>query len=257
MRFSSKLLTLLAATCAFSKNSKRFNLEDIAAIAKCTAALADYRECEIEIGNINNNLDIVCNTINTEKCQNILNNGIKNVPECNSLPNQVVVPVQLIYRIINSSASLACAKDENGNYCPLSGANIFTTNYKTDEEIIKLLNSTCQSRSCTDKAVDTLMRIETSELLADLAIQTASNSNNNNKQMVNENTEPITLNKAVDLSEIKLTQPQVDMMVKYLKSTNCTVNAPPAVTANTETDDATAIKISFLLIALSLLIALL
>ncbi|KAG4085503.1 hypothetical protein H8356DRAFT_1740080 [Neocallimastix lanati (nom. inval.)] len=214
MKLTTKLLTLLSASTVFSYSvqnelNKRLeiNLQELGAAANCMTALSKFQDCNINITNLKNNKDTICQAINSEKCQTILKGGINAIPECKDLPKEVLATSPLFFEMLSSSVGLACSKDENGNYCPLSDVIISQDGKlsREEQEVQNAITETCKSKKCVDAAVDTLTRVEAAELIADLA------GVNFGKQEVSVQNQTQTVEK----SEYK-------KVLEYFRSDNCT-----------------------------------
>lgn len=228
MKLTTKILSLLAVNSVLSytieeKLNKRldFDLNSLGGVANCLTALDKFQECKINTSDLQNNKDIVCSSFNSEKCQQVLKGGINTIPECKDLPTEVLATSPLIFEMLSSSIGLACSKDENDNYCPLSDV-IISNNGKLDqnEETVKAaIKETCKSKKCVDAAVDTLTRIETGEMLVSLG------GGKFKRQVIQAQTQNESTDKSIsDYKEV----------LEYFKSNNCT----QAYTVTTETSDA-------------------
>ncbi|KAG4087614.1 hypothetical protein H8356DRAFT_1728794 [Neocallimastix lanati (nom. inval.)] len=229
MKFTFKLLTLLTVSSVLSysiqddlKKRLDLNFEDLGEAAKCLTSLSNFQECKIDTTNLKNDKESVCNSFNSEKCQKVLKDGIKAIPECKDLPTEVLAASPLLFEILSSGIGLACSKDENGNYCPLS--DIIITNdgklNKEDQSVQMAVIETCKSKQCTDAAIDTLNRVETAEMLSGLS------SVNFKRQEIKAQTHPEIDEKSI--SEYKL-------ILEYFKSDNCT---QAQIANNNDTSDA-------------------
>jgi len=170
MKISNVFLTLLTATSAFSyhipkKLYKREEVLELDTITECEKAIKN--ECNLEINK--NNLDTVCASFNSDKCQNLSKN-ISSLKACTSLGQEFISSEQETIKSQLSTVEFMCSKDENGKYCPyisfeLEHSTLFgnenedvSTNEphskedkkKEEEESIKAIMETCKSKKCSD-----------------------------------------------------------------------------------------------------------
>ncbi|KAG4087608.1 hypothetical protein H8356DRAFT_1728791 [Neocallimastix lanati (nom. inval.)] len=113
--------------------------------SECQKIIDEYNACfpgKLTV----ENYDKSCETFNTENCQKLINTSFDSYDVCKDYVS--ALQESLGFAIANMNVS--CAKDENGEYCPISQfAKSSSTSELTDETI----NATCKSKSCRDKAL--------------------------------------------------------------------------------------------------------
>lgn len=126
----------------------------------CELALSEYDEC-FYTSDINLlNIDSVCSTFHSEKCQNFYSNGfIKGLESCQSQNPKLFKVTDNVYNPIYNRLKFKCTNDENGNYCPMNkleldlrtmiNVNLYTLYNEAAEE-------TCKSKACTDAYIQYL-----------------------------------------------------------------------------------------------------
>jgi len=199
MKFTTQLLSILAASSVLSYTVKRqetdenieslrdittpseipdisnFDLSQLTQIdlsflginknEQCDNALKEYNDCLAGMNEIEDQQkDTICGTFNSEKCQNFFKNGVKSVKGCENLEDMLLRIEEFLVEANSVSLKMQCAKDENGQYCPLS--NLSTQLIKdaknkennNDEEFKQkyneAVNNTCKSRTCIDAALE-------------------------------------------------------------------------------------------------------
>jgi len=121
-------------------------LETLAATQKCLAEVAEIDGCFQ-----GDNVDQLCASYNSEKCQAAVMNPISAAPSCQSLPQeqQDAIKSDLFNRVIFPAtvASIQCAKDESANFCSQSTESDVAT------KLTQVINDAAKSKQCTDNAV--------------------------------------------------------------------------------------------------------
>jgi len=218
---------------------------------QCDKALEQYKEClegnsEIDV----NNKDNVCNTFNSEKCQQFFNDDIKNIQGCENL-NEIASRVLNFYKKGNTvSLKMQCAKDENGKYCPLANLSpklmsIEDDNKNDDKEFktiyAEAVSETCKSRSCINAALEfesgyNEIKQEVSEFKDQ--VETMYNFIGAFKDMPMQN--PSAKYRrvfSIENIDLKSDKDAADKLIKttsdYLKSEECSVQAPKAESSAT------------------------
>ncbi|KAG4085501.1 hypothetical protein H8356DRAFT_1061817 [Neocallimastix lanati (nom. inval.)] len=186
MKISNIFLTLLTATFAFSyhipkKLYKREEVLELDTITECEKAIKN--ECNLEINK--NNLDDVCASFNSDKCQKLTKN-ISSLKACSSLGQDLVSSEQEIIKLQLNIVEFMCSRDENGKYCPyisfeLEHSTLFGNENevvsvespnepqliedkkKEDEENIKAVKETCKSKKCSDAFLKVIPFLDNSE----------------------------------------------------------------------------------------------
>eukprot|EP00833_Pecoramyces_ruminatium_P016169 jgi/Orpsp1_1/1190201/evm.model.d7180000077392.1 len=188
MKFSNPIIIFLFASLTFSYNVqkrlfKREEALELNSVTDCDEAIK--KECNLEVNK--NNLDTVCTTYNSDKCQNLINKGIVSLPACNALGQDFISIEQDMLKLHMITVEFMCTKDEQGNNCPftnfeLENSSIFSnegkinneegnengkeiddTNYPkykendvVDEEGITAIIETCKSKKCTNALLNVI-----------------------------------------------------------------------------------------------------
>jgi len=133
---------------------------------ECDKAIEEYKTCFVGTNKIEEGQkDTVCNNFNSEKCQSLFKNGIKGVKGCENLEDLLYNIEEFLVEANSVSLKMQCAKDENGQYCPLSNfstqvinqavnKNDTVTDEETKTKYTEAVNSTCKSRTCIDAALE-------------------------------------------------------------------------------------------------------
>lgn len=289
MKFTTQLLTILAASSVYAIPTKRqvndINIDigenDFGSIGnkipddisipvdlsdpnnldvssfnmgineQCEKTLDQYKEClegnsEIDV----NNKENVCNIVNSEKCQNFFSDDIKNNQGCENL-NEIAARVLNFYKKGNTiSLKMQCAKDENGKFCPLSNISpklmsIEKEGGDSDKEFETLyteaVSETCKSRSCINAALEfesgyNEIKQETAEFKDQ--VETMYNFIGAFKDMPLQNPSA-KYRRAFSMENIDINSDKdaADKLIKatsdYLKSEECSVQAPKAESSAT------------------------
>lgn len=123
----------------------------------CEEALKQYEECFEDKEITKENVDVVCNTPISEKCQKLYNDGIDVIPECQKLEGLRKTVLGHIVKLSDLNIKVKCSKDEQGQYCPLNYFSVSEKNYigfrivsNNEEQFKAALDDTCKSDICTD-----------------------------------------------------------------------------------------------------------
>lgn len=157
MKFITKLIPLLSASSTVLSYTVPLNKRQNAELyinEKCNVGIEKYKECVVEDYIVYNELDNICKTYQTEKCQKFFNDGIKVLEECNEFSEINLNYRQGRFDAVKIHLDAACAKDENNQYCSL---NLFDFSKRFPEErdeFHNAVNNTCKSKKCTEIAID-------------------------------------------------------------------------------------------------------
>jgi len=159
MKLTTTFLTVLAATASLAAPTKD-NCESI--INEKYSVCASFMLGSNFGSGFNENY---CIEYESENCQKLYTTSTKDIyaeiPECKGLSfeEEMLKQSDYLIKFIYNSLKIACAKDEQGNYCPYSYANI--QNYDSLEDIeyegpekttyMKYLNESCRSKKCIDE----------------------------------------------------------------------------------------------------------
>ncbi|ORX46846.1 hypothetical protein BCR36DRAFT_356214 [Piromyces finnis] len=180
------------------------NINNINISNECQNVINEYRSCFQSLRKDNydkDNIEEYCKNFNTEKCQSLYNQGLNAVPECSNISNEFKDQIKLKFDVINYTFKLLCAKDENGNFCPISKNYIENGNTGFENSgFDKYLNETCKSKKCINSAIDAFTLLENSNLADRMP------NKNNKREMV----------EGVDA---------ISSIVKTLKSEGCSAQA--------------------------------
>ncbi|OUM66409.1 hypothetical protein PIROE2DRAFT_59381 [Piromyces sp. E2] len=107
---------------------------------------------------IRNNLESICSTYKSENCQNLFKSGIGKIDACSNEVNTIIETLEKTIALsVTSVIDLKCAKDENGNICPISNYVITTGNVPedpNDDKWKQAVSETCKSKSCSDAFIN-------------------------------------------------------------------------------------------------------
>lgn len=156
MKFSA-LFTLVTASSALALP---FEKRDIPGVSSdCYNALkSQFNDCLTSEKITFSNLESVCSAYKSEKCQNFFNSSISNIDSCS---NEVKTVLESVEKTIKSNVSriinLKCAKDENGNICPISNYVIANGDIPSDPnnpEWKQAVDETCKSKACSEAFIN-------------------------------------------------------------------------------------------------------
>lgn len=163
MKFSPKILTLFTLTTAYAYsinvnnklNARASADEEFKFARECKQNLSPYyNECiPFELDSFSlDKLNATCEKMTSPKCQPFLEKP-SNVTNCNKVES-----VDLSYiEQFGIISKIICTKNEQNEFCPFSKLETFSEiEYKktffkkvpTEEEVMKVVNETCNSRKC-------------------------------------------------------------------------------------------------------------
>ena len=109
---------------------------------------------------------------------------IAEIPECKNAPEKEIEQTDDLIKFVEVTYKIACAKDEQGNFCPYSPGNPQTTGAseamregQRNEVYMGFIKESCKSKMCVD---DYLSGLEILKTVSPTSIYT---SNMNNKEM--------------------------------------------------------------------------
>jgi len=173
MKFTN-LLTLVAATSAFAYTipSKRANVDlanlDLTKILEgatglttseaCKKASDEFQECIIGTDQIKKDtLDKICETYNSQKCQDFYKNGLSGVEACKDDEAFLIQMSNVMIESNQSNIGLFCIKDEANQYCPygqfiidIASKSETITDAEVETSYNLAVNNSCKSKKCTD-----------------------------------------------------------------------------------------------------------
>jgi len=154
----SALITLVASSSVvlalpFEKN----NIPNIS--SDCASAIkSQIGDCITSEKITLSNLDSICSAYKSDKCQNFFNSSINSIEGCSSEASIIVTAVEKYIKLkVASVLNLKCAKDENGNVCPISNyviQNGDVPSDSTDPNWQQAVQDTCKSKTCSDAFID-------------------------------------------------------------------------------------------------------
>ncbi|ORX77937.1 hypothetical protein BCR32DRAFT_328728, partial [Anaeromyces robustus] len=167
---------------------------------QCKQSAEQYSDC---IAGINGqDFDKMCSAYVNEKCQQLFKSPSTVLIGCDK---EFIDRTTQVFSGISEILKFTCAKDEQGNYCPLSGI-IQKTQTSPDtfknqkfSDIFERLNSSCSSQTCVDVSLTYLNSIksmassddevkEINNLISHLSSCTTSGgSNSDNTAIINGN----------------------------------------------------------------------
>ena len=151
MKFTTQILTVLAATATLAAPTAK----------NCDALFEQkYSSClsVIKGGSFNENY---CIEYESENCQNLFKSGMKGImaefPECKGAPEEEIKQSDEVLKFVEATMKIACAKDEQGNYCPYSPGNPQTAvalegmrRKQRNEVYMGYIKESCKSKKCVD-----------------------------------------------------------------------------------------------------------
>jgi len=146
MRIYRNILSIFAVTSAlaFSLENNKVKRETE---NQCILGTAKFEDCFS-----NTNVNELCSSYNSARCQNYLADPIAAVPACKALSEKEQKQIKKdVYDkvILNAGiAAVSCAKNENGDYCSSAAAS----DLKETEKLIKVINESATSKSCAKNA---------------------------------------------------------------------------------------------------------
>ena len=162
MKFTTQILTVLAATATLAAPTAK----------NCDAVIEQkYSSCIsiIKGGGFNENY---CIEYESENCQNLFKSGMKGImaefPECKGAPEEEIKQSDEVLKFVEATMKIACAKDEQGNYCPYSPGNPQTavaTNgmgrRERNEAYMVYIKESCKSKKCVDDYLNSIEIVKT------------------------------------------------------------------------------------------------
>jgi len=198
MKLKSPLVVLTLAASIFANSIPVKRQEYLS--PSCQRELENLDECDFEYYK---DIDIICDYFNTKKCQQFYKNGIKSLKGCkNDKPEYIDIAQGVIDAAIPTFGAL-CARDENGEACPVSALKINLMHERISLEnyfrnLEGAIRETCKSQLCTDAYLEYEISKE-----AKIQIQQIRNStNNNDTQLPLQNPTPLKR----QIQQIELTQ---------------------------------------------------
>ena len=173
MKFST-LVSLVAASSAAL--AFPFKKKDIPGVnVECVTAIkAQISDCITSEQITFSNLESICSAYKSEKCQTFFNSSISSIPACSGEVKDVVNSVEKSIKLhVASVIDLKCAKDENGNICPISNYVIQNGDIPSDPSDPnwqQAVQDTCKSKACSEAFIN----------------YTNTTNNNNNSNDVNQ-----------------------------------------------------------------------
>jgi len=130
------------------KSLKSLNITDEkSGFDECKKIVNEYYRClpkEFK----SNNYDESCNTFNSEQCQTLFNTKLSSFHSCKEVSNNFQDMVDYAAGIMN----IHCAKDEHGEYCPIS---TFSQTAKEGDKLTDdILRENCKSKICREKTMN-------------------------------------------------------------------------------------------------------
>jgi len=150
MKIIKSLLTLAIVTSTYAKS---IPVERVNSLGKsCESEVNKFENCTLK--NVED-IDNTCNNFHTDRCQQFFINRIKDIEGCKNEDPTVLDVAQGFIDMTFGIVTAVCARDENGNACPVSAIRIDLNKKKitNDEYLDKLedaVKETCKSKQCTD-----------------------------------------------------------------------------------------------------------
>lgn len=154
MKFTTLVTLIAASSAAFALPYEKRGLS--ATDLACAAAIKSEVSGCISSEKITlSNLDSVCSTYKSDKCQNFFNsNSLGTNLACGSAVKSTLETIKKAIKLHAASViDLKCAKDENGNVCPISNYVIENGNIPSDSSDQKwqdAVNETGKSKNCSE-----------------------------------------------------------------------------------------------------------
>jgi len=133
----------------FGDITEKFNStdSDSSGFKKCQEVVNRYHAC-LPKELTEENYDESCTTFNSEQCQALFKEKVASNASCKNVSDQFQHNVDYITGIMN----INCAKDEKGQYCPISN---FSKTAKSDDVLAdEIIRQSCQSKNCREKAIE-------------------------------------------------------------------------------------------------------
>lgn len=165
MKFYYFLLILLFAITALSYNlnnlimkeqkfsNEKLKKEPNETIKQCENGLENFTECLYGSNKFTSkNIDKICNTFNSEKCQSFFKNPMNSVPACKTIPKEFQNNYKSLFDISKFSMNFFCQKDESNQICPM--VKLELSGNKSEKKIMKSVKETCKYTECTETALN-------------------------------------------------------------------------------------------------------
>ncbi|ORY22279.1 hypothetical protein LY90DRAFT_632074 [Neocallimastix californiae] len=224
MKISYLLLILIASTLSFSYHIqkiiyKREEVLELDSVVECENAIKN--ECNLDINK--DNIDTVCTSLNSDKCQNLVN-GISSINTCVNLGEDFLSLKKNMINLQFIAVEFLCSKDENGNYCPYTNfelehstligdeiddveidnvgeSQIRENEKKVKEEGFNAIKNSCKSEICTDAFLKILPQLENYEKNYQIKYVKYNNNVKDNLQFQSGMTETSNFNKIINYLE--------------------------------------------------------
>jgi len=157
----SALVTLVATSSAvFALPFEKNNIPSIS--SDCASAIkSKISECVTSEKITLSNLDSICSAYKSDKCQSFFNSSISSIDGCGSEESIILTAVEKYIKLkVASVLNLKCAKDEDGNICPISNyviQNGDVPSDSTDPSWQQAVNDTCKSKLVLTPSLTTLI----------------------------------------------------------------------------------------------------
>jgi len=157
MKFST-IATLLAASSAAL--AFPFEKRDLLGLSsECGKAIKEqFGSCLTTEKITFDNLDSICNNYKSENCQKVFKNGVGKIDACSKEVNTIIDALEKVIALnVSNVIDLKCAKDENGNTCPIANYVIQNGDVPSDPNDDKwkqAVDETCKSKSCSDAFIN-------------------------------------------------------------------------------------------------------
>jgi len=203
MKFAIQLLSLVAiSSVAYSysiplkKRSAKFH--DLS--KPCLDVIDSYNECMFDSNLNQNNLDSNCKIYESQKCQNFYKTRVSGLDACKNENSNSLNVSDFVIDTHHYSVNYYCARDEDGNICPLSKYNVENmaglTKEQRRQKFEDALNASCRSKTCLDAyqemenqtlKLKTEINVETSVEFTPITVKINNNVNGNDKVNVSVN----------------------------------------------------------------------
>ncbi|ORX50364.1 hypothetical protein BCR36DRAFT_583480 [Piromyces finnis] len=116
----------------------------------CTKAIDDM--CFLDLKVNKTELNETCEVHATKNCEMLKYNGIESLEDCQDIEEDVIISLNISFKILKTTIGLLCIKDENENFCPFSLSQI-DNEQNSNENYMNALKENCYSKECTDKTL--------------------------------------------------------------------------------------------------------
>jgi len=160
MRALNTLFFLLLSMTTIIANNQNTSTEDnneeddmTKTLKQCEKEIEEYKNCIYgAVYFTKENIDNVCNEYHSEKCQTFIKDPMVVIPSCQSLTEELKSTYEYLFIISKPSMAFFCQKNENNELCPLVKYEL--SGNKDDNDLMKAVNDTCQSKNCKTVALD-------------------------------------------------------------------------------------------------------